>query len=413
MDLERKLTSLITLLAVAAIPLSAIMFHLPHAQEIDYSIFYLALAALIVLITILNMVVYYPSKHGKLFPRIPPTYIGLIVYYFIIAISIYFSGGIESHLYYAALLGPLVAGISFELPSALVSTSILSLLYTLVVVSRGSPSVESSQPLAFNILYLYLACFLSNRLALELRRQEQSRDEVASLGEFIRKVEKAKSDFVSMVSHELRTPLTSIQGFSEILRTKEMEPEKKAEFYRIILNESERLSRLITNLLNLSKIEAGIELKREMINVADLVEEDMEFFQSQTGDHELKYLGSRQLPPVYADPDRIHQIIKNLLSNAIKYSPDGGPVEVKTGVEGKYVTIAVTDHGIGIPSDELTSIFERFKRVESTEISNISGTGLGLAIVKNLVDLHGGQIKVKSEVGQGSTFKILIPIRGF
>lgn len=412
MDLERRLTGLLTMLAVAAIPATALIIHLPHGQEIDYSVLYLALAALIVLVTVENMILYNPSKHGKLFPRIPPFFIGMIIFYFILVVTVYFSGGLSSPLYYATLLGPLVAGISFELPLAMASTSILAFLYILVVLTHNRFHLEYTQALAFNVLYLYLACLLSNRLALELRRQEQSRDEVANLGDFIRKLEKAKSEFVSMVSHELRTPLTSIHGFSEILRTKEMEPDKKSEFYRIILNESERLSRLITNLLNLSKIEAGIELNREMINVADLVEEDMEFFQSQTEMHELKYLGTRQLPSVYGDRDRLHQVIKNLLSNAIKYSPEGGPVEVETGVEGKYVTIAVTDCGIGIPPEELVHIFERFRRVERKEASGITGTGLGLAIVKHLVDLHGGQIRVKSEPDQGSTFTVFIPTRG-
>lgn len=215
-----------------------------------------------------------------------------------------------------------------------------------------------------------------------------------------------------MASHELRTPLTSIHGFSEILRTKDMEPEKKTEFYRIILNESERLSRLINNLLNLSTIEAGIELNREMVNFTELIEEDIEFFQSQTGIHQLNYHGPRQLPLVYGDPDRIHQIFKNILSNAIKYSPDGGPVEIETGIEGKYVTVTVTDQGIGIPADDLPHIFDRFRRVERKEMSDITGTGLGLAIVKHLVDIHGGQIKVRSETGQGTTFTVFIPIRG-
>ena len=412
MELERRLAGLITTLAVVGIVATTIIIQLPHGQEIDYSVQYVALAAIAILVTVLNMVTYYPSKHGKLFPRIPHLFIGIIIFNFILCVSFFFSGGINSPLYYASLLVPIISGVTFELPLALASTTVLSLLYLLVTVAERNFSMESSQTLAFNILCLFLACFLANRMALELRRHMQSKHEVASLGEFIRKVEKAKSEFVSMVSHELRTPLTSIHGFSEILRTKDMEPEKKGEFYRIILNEAERLSRLITNLLNLSKIEAGIELNREMVHIPDIVEEDMEFFQSQTDKHELKYLGTRQLPQVYGDPDRLHQIIKNLLSNAIKYSPQGGPVEVETGVEGKYVTIAVTDHGIGIPPDELPSIFERFRRVESKEISGITGTGLGLAIVKNLVELHGGLIRVQSEPGRGSTFTVLIPTRG-
>jgi len=412
MELERRLAGILTVIAVIAIPATAFLVHLPHGQEIDYSVLYISLAALTVLVTVLNMVLFYPSKHGRLFPRVPPFFIGIVIFHFVICVTIFFSGGLESPLYYAALIGPIVAGITLELPLAAASTSILALLYIVVAFTYGEFRPEMAQQLAFNVLYFYLACFLTNRLALELRRQEQSKDEVANLGEFIRKLEKAKSEFVSMVSHELRTPLTSIHGFSEILATKDMELDKKLEFYRIILNESERLSRLITNLLNLSKIEAGIELNREMINLADLVEEDMEFFQSQTDRHELKYLGSSQLPQVYGDQDRIHQVIKNLLSNAIKYSPDGGVVEVETGVEGKYVTIAVTDHGIGIPSDELPHIFERFRRVENKELSGIAGTGLGLAIVKHLVELHGGKTMVRSEPEQGSTFIVYIPIRG-
>lgn len=412
MELQRRLAGILTLLALLGIPLTLVILQLKHGQDIDYSMMYMAFAAIAVLVVVQNLVLYYPSKHGRLFPRIPAFFLGLIVFDFLLCVAVYFSGGLDSPLYYALLIGPLVAGLALELPLALVSTSILAALYILVVFTYGNFKLDLAQPLAFNIFYLYLACLLANRLGLELRRQEQSRDEVASLGEFIRKLEKAKSEFVSMVSHELRTPLTSIHGFSEILRTKDMDPEKRNEFYRIILNESERLSRLINNLLSLSKIEAGIELNREMINVADLVEEDMEFFQSQTRMHELKYMGSRQLPLVYGDQDRLHQVIKNLLSNAIKYSPEGGPVEIETGVEGKYVTISVTDHGIGIPPEELPHIFERFRRVEGKELSGITGTGLGLAIVKHLVDMHGGKIKVASEPGKGSTFTVHIPARG-
>lgn len=411
MGLQRRLASIVTAMAVLAIPTLAVIVHLPHGQEIDYSMLYLALAALAILVMVYNLIAYYPSRHGKLLPRIPPLFMGIVMYHLTVCAALYFSGGLESPLYAAALLGPLLAGISFEPPLAFSNTAMLAILYALVAVSRGGIS-SHAHSLALNLTYFFLACYLSNQLALELRRQEQSRQEVTTLGEFIRRLEKAKSDFVSIVSHEIRTPLTSIQGFSEILATKEMEPEKRYEFYRIIYNESERLSRLVTNLLNLSRIEAGIELERELVNVPQLVSEDVEFFQSQTDRHQLKYVGSRQVPTVYADPDRLHQVVKNLLSNAIKYSPEGGTVEVETGVEGKYLTISVTDHGIGIPQEELPRIFERFTRTEREEVLGVSGTGLGLAIVKHLVELHGGKLTVRSEPGQGSTFTVYLPIRG-
>ncbi len=412
MNLERKLAGILTTLAVIAIPATAFIIHLPHEQEIDYSALYLVLAALCVLVIVHHMVILYPGRHGKLFPRLPPLFIGITVYNVIVCAAIFFSGGVNSPLYYALLIGPLAAGICCELAPALLNTSLLAAAYILVTVTSGDFAVADTRSLACNLFFLFLACFLSNRISIELRRQEQSRNEVTTLGEFIRRLEKAKSEFVSVVSHEIRTPLTSIHGFSEILATKDMEPEKRREFYRIIQGESERLSRLITNLLNLSRIEAGLELNRELVDIPRLVLEDVEFFQSQTDSHSLQYLGSRQVPMVYADPERLHQVMKNLLSNAIKYSPDGGPVEVSTEVEGKYVTISVRDQGIGIPPEELPRIFERFSRVEREEALGISGTGLGLAIVKHLVELHGGKVTVHSEEGQGSTFTVYLPIRG-
>ena len=413
MQLERRLAWLLTVVTAVAVPALAVIVHLPRGVEMDHSALYLCLVAVAVLVAAQNLVMLYPSKHGKLFPRLPNFFVGIFLFDFITCVAIYFSGGLRSPLYPAALIGSIAAGISFELPAAAASTSALALMYAAVALARARIEPAILQPLSFNLFYIVLTCLMSNRLALELRQQEQSRDEVTSLGEFIRRLEKAKSEFVSMVSHELRTPLTSIRGFSEILEDKCLEPEKKQEFYRIILSESERLSRLINNLLNLSRIEAGIELNRVMTDLVELVEEDMELFQSQTDIHELKYAGSRQLPPVYCDQDRMHQVVKNLLSNAVKYSPQGGVIEVETGVEGKYVTLSVTDHGIGIPQEDLPHIFERFRRAENQGLSGITGTGLGLAIVKHLVELHGGKVTVRSEPGKGSTFTVYVPMRGF
>ncbi len=412
MSLERKLAGILTTMAAIALPVMAFVIHLPHREEMDHSMLYLAFAALFVLVIVHNLVSLYPSKHGKLFPRLPPFSVGIAVYGLIVCAAVFFSGGTASPLYCAVLIGPLVAGICCELAPAFLYTSFLAAAYAAVAILGDGFVLERTQALACNLFYLFLACLLANRISLELRRQEQSRNEVASLGEFIKRLEKAKSEFVSIVSHEIRTPLTSIHGFSEILATKEIAPEKRREFYRIIQGEAERLSRLITNLLNLSRIEAGLELNRELVDIPRLVIEDLEFFQSQTTAHQLRYLGSRQLPMVYADPERLHQVMKNLLSNAIKYSPHGGLIEVLTDIDGKYVTVSVRDHGIGIPPEELPRIFERFSRVEREEVLGISGTGLGLAIVKHLVELHGGKVTVHSEQGQGSTFTVYLPIRG-
>jgi len=132
MELERRLAGILTVIAVIAIPATAFLVHLPHGQEIDYSVLYISLAALTVLVTVLNMVLFYPSKHGRLFPRVPPFFIGIVIFHFVICVTIFFSGGLESPLYYAALIGPIVAGITLELPLAAASTSIVAFLYIVV-----------------------------------------------------------------------------------------------------------------------------------------------------------------------------------------------------------------------------------------------------------------------------------------
>ena len=287
-----------------------------------------------------------------------------------------------------------------------------AVFYAIAIFLGARLTMENTQVIAFNLVYLYLACLFSSRLAQEMLRHEQAKDEATNLSNFIRKLEKAKTEFVSVVSHELRTPLTSIQGFSEFLLGREMTREKKREFYGIINNEAERLGRLITNLLNLSKIEAGIELNKELIDLASILSEDIDLVQSQTDDHRISMITRVRMPHVYADKDRVHQVIKNILSNAIKYSPEGGDIEVDLGLDGKFAWFSVADHGIGIPPEELPFIFERFRRVEKGEAATISGTGLGLAIVKLLVEMHGGRIVARSELMAGSTFTVYLPIRG-
>lgn len=412
MSFEKRLLSTLNTLVLVSIPLVLIIIHLPHGENVDYSIIYSLLGGLVLLMAIGNILVYYPSPQGKIFPRLPPFFLGIIIYSSIVSMGIYFSGGIKSPLYYAALIGPLLAGACFNLPLAIASTSISALFYIITLIFSVEVGVKDIQAISFNILYLYIACLYSYRLSLELRRHEQAKDEAMNLSNFLRKLEMAKSEFVSVVSHELRTPLTSIQGFSEILNSRKMPKRKRREYYEIINNESERLGRLITNLLNLSKIEAGIELKKELVDVTEVFSEEIELMQSQAEKHGIIFSPEQRPSFIYADQDRLRQIFKNILANAIKYSPQGGTIEVDTGIEGRFFWFSVTDHGIGIPADELPHIFEKFRRVERGPAATISGTGLGLAIVKHLVDMHGGRIAVRSEVGKGSTFTVYLPIGG-
>ncbi|MCC6444544.1 MAG: PAS domain-containing protein [Armatimonadetes bacterium] len=231
----------------------------------------------------------------------------------------------------------------------------------------------------------------------------------------IRNIERLKTAFVSTVSHELRTPLTSIKGFiSTLLQDTEgyYDEETRHEFYTIIDQECDRLTRLISDLLNVSRIEAGraLDLNLKTVNMAALIEKVATVQRSYTSKHTLSVKLSPALPPITADEDKVDQILTNLVSNAIKYSPNGGTITVlgvEDGDEG--VKISIIDQGMGIPKEQLGKVFERFHRVDNTDTRKVGGTGIGLYLVKHLVEAHGGRIWVESEVGKGSNFTFVLP----
>lgn len=240
-----------------------------------------------------------------------------------------------------------------------------------------------------------------------------------------REVDRLKSEFVSVVSHELRTPLTSILGYTELLLAREFDPVERREFIETIYKEAEHLSNLVEDLLNVSRIDAGkIKLDRWVIALPRLVRELVAQLNAELDveRHRLLLDVPETLPPIYADRDRVRQILGNLLSNAIKYSPEGGEVVLQASVLRQppasapplppepALLISVRDQGIGIPPHELGRIFERFYRVDNSNTRRIGGTGLGLAITKALVELHGGRIWAESTPGEGSTFFFTLPI---
>jgi len=230
----------------------------------------------------------------------------------------------------------------------------------------------------------------------------------------IRRVEQMKTEFVSNVSHELRTPLTSIKGFiATLLADSEgyFDHATQMEFFRIIDSECDRLNRLVEDLLNVSRIEAGraMELVRKPILLPDLVKKVVEVQKSYTSVHTFVVEAPEECGPIHADPDKVDQILTNLVGNAIKYSPEGGEVRVKIAEEDALVRVSVSDQGVGIPPEHLERIFDRFHRVSGKGAPGASGTGIGLFLVKHLVEAHGGTISVQSEVGKGSTFTFTLP----
>jgi PAS domain S-box-containing protein len=232
----------------------------------------------------------------------------------------------------------------------------------------------------------------------------------------IRNLERMKSAFVATVSHELRTPLTAIKGFiSTLLMDSEdaFTPEERREFYSIIDQETDRLTRLINDLLNIARIEAGESLKPvyKQVDFYTLSKKVVMIQQQATSKHTIIHDVPPDLPKIIADEDKLDQILTNLLSNAIKYSPNGGEIRVKAWEEdADHIIFYVSDQGIGIPKEHLTKVFEKFHRVDNSDTRKQYGTGLGLYLVKHLVEvIHGGQIWVESEVGVGSTFYVRLP----
>jgi two-component system phosphate regulon sensor histidine kinase PhoR len=231
-----------------------------------------------------------------------------------------------------------------------------------------------------------------------------------------REIEEMKSDFVSAVSHELRTPLSSIKAYMEMLVDGEADDDAtRQEFYNIVQGEANRLSRLIDNILNISRIESGmVKVQRENISLPALVHEvvDVMLPQARAKQMELLEVPTPLFFQVFADRDMIYQAILNLVGNAIKYSNPGGKVTVAISVDehAHQVEVAVSDTGVGIPPDALPHLFEKFYRV-SEHKKMAKGTGLGLNLVKQIIEtVHSGKVRVASEAGKGSTFTFSLPM---
>lgn len=231
-----------------------------------------------------------------------------------------------------------------------------------------------------------------------------------------KEVSAMKSEFVSHVSHELRTPLASIRAYAELLVDGEATDEaSRQEFYRVIQSEADRLSRMIENILNVSRIEAGItKTNRTQVSLTGILKQVLEV--AQPGANEKKIMLVDELSPVFfqieADRDMIYQAAMNLVSNAIKYTPQGGTVRLETTVDEdkSEVSVLVHDTGVGIPEDAMKNLFQKFYRVEQNK-SVAKGSGLGLHLTRKIIEnVHKGRMVVSSQVGKGSTFGFTLPI---
>ncbi len=230
-------------------------------------------------------------------------------------------------------------------------------------------------------------------------------------------VDRMKSEFVSTVSHELRTPMTSIKGYAELILMgaagKMTDPQVR--YMQVIKSNADRLSMLVNDLLDISRIETGkTELDLRPLDVPQIIEQVVEGHLRGRIKHEEKEIDVRtemapSLPLVHADHARVTQILTNLLDNAYHYTPSNGKITVNVRANGEYVFISISDTGIGISQDNHQKIFERFFRAEDSDVQKVAGTGLGLSIVRSLIEMHGGKIEVNSVPGEGSTFTFNLP----
>lgn len=237
---------------------------------------------------------------------------------------------------------------------------------------------------------------------------------VASLSDITRQheLQQTKDDVMALVSHEMRTPLTAIQGMSELLAQFHFDPERGRELSTAIHDEAKRLTRMISQYLDITRLESGATvLRRSAVRVESLVERTLLMLDPLASERGIRL--TRQLgfdaKPVLADADLLSSAINNLVSNAIKYSPQDTEVVISAKNTASGVSIEVADQGYGIPEESLNRVFEKFYRIPRVEDVDVPGTGLGLALVREIAELHGGSVAVRSTVGSGSVFTFWVP----
>jgi signal transduction histidine kinase len=260
----------------------------------------------------------------------------------------------------------------------------------------------------------YAVCTISTNITERKRAEEEAAAALIvqrAANEQLQRLNKAKSDFVSIVSHEFRSPLTGIQGFSELMRDEVADLDEMREYSADINREAERLNRMISELLDLDRMEAGtMTLHLESVDLGAMVTRIVASTGPRAPQHRLRVEVDPLLPPLAADRDKLTQVVVNLLDNAIKYSPAGGEVVVRAQADGSVAHLSIHDQGLGIPLDALETVFERYTRIESVQHRPIHGTGLGLPIVRQIVGLHGGRVWAESGPGDGTALHVTLPL---
>lgn len=237
-------------------------------------------------------------------------------------------------------------------------------------------------------------------------------DKINNMAQELGEMETMRQDFVSNVSHEIQSPLTSIKGFVSLLKDETLSRHDRLHYIAVIESESQRLSKLGENLLRLSILETEfVELNPKIYSLSRQLKDVILLLEPLWSGKEMEISLNEETADIFADEDLINQVWINLLNNSIKFTPDGGRITVSVSGDNTQVLVAISDSGIGMTEETLTHIFERFYMADKARSRNAGGSGLGLSIVNRIVQMHHGNIDVESKLGEGTTFKISIPMK--
>ena len=234
-----------------------------------------------------------------------------------------------------------------------------------------------------------------------------------SMAQALATLEMSRRNFVANVSHELKTPMTTIGGFIDGILDGTIEKDKEQQYLKIVSDEVKRLSRLVTGMLNMSKLEAGeLDIKPQKFDISEMLFRTLLGFEQviDKKNIEIRGLDSMSSNPVTADKDMINQVVYNLIDNSVKFTPQGGYIEVSSKSDPEKIIVKIRNSGKGIPSEEIDKIFERFYKIDKSRSYDVKGAGMGLYLCKTIIEIHGGQIVARSETGEYAEFIFQLPL---
>jgi len=339
-------------------------------------------------------------------------------------LAIPFKGKTGSYIVYikdnkstARQLSSVLFGIIAEaLLVGLVITALLSMLLARAMVTPIVSLTKAAERVAGGDFSSKPVSDAQDEIGVLTRTFDGMADQLETTLDDLKKSEVMRKQFVANVSHELRTPITSIRSYAETLMDSEDLPrETEQQFLGVILNESDRMTNIVADLLTLSKFDAGsIEFHFERFSFERSIQDvySAMLLEAQKHEHDFTVDITSPLPEITGDKARIEQVLINMVTNALKYTPDGGTVTLSAGAAGKKVWASVRDNGIGIPKEDVDKVFDRFYRVDKARSRESGGTGLGLSIASEIVARHKGELKIESELGKGTVITMTLPVEG-